>query len=503
MRVKLAAALLLVALGLAGCGAGAGDPSGASPAQLAPAKSLVYVELTVRPEGAQQTAVESALTRLLGHSPDAGIQRLAGKLFGHAGLNYSGDVAPWLGQRVGIVVTKFSRAGLGLIAPTTDPAAALKTFRQVLHVQLKSAAYAGIHYQECVDPTDRFALGKVGGNAVIAAPAVFRGIVDAYHGRSLSKASAFGSAFSAVPGTPLIRAYVNASGVGAALRTLLHQSRPNDVLPPSLQQLYGAALAKLHGTLGLSLTAAPHALTVAIHSSAAHSGHGGDVGSLPEQSWLALATGAFNLRPIEHALGTELGRNPSMQLALSHVRAKLGLSLLHDILPALGPLELSFQGTSALAVAGGLVIHPSNLPAAGRVVAAIHRLLSRSASLSVQGSRHNFTITKRGLPIPRVVVTETGGKVVVTVDESPAQALAPPTHLSASPRFAAARSQLPAGSRIPLFIDFRGLGQLLQGLPNFAGPHDQGILGVLGRLDYLVVGSSQSHGDLRLVLALR
>lgn len=500
MRVRLGVALLLVGLVLAGCGAG--DPAGGNPAPLAPANSLIYLQLTVRPAGAQRAAVESALTRLLGHSPDAAIQRLVGRVLTHAGLSYGSDIAPWLGQRVGIVVTKFSRDGLGLIAPTSAPSAALKTFRRVLHVPLQSASYAGVHYQECVDPSRRLAFGAVGQNAVLAAPTVFKEIVDAFHGRnSLATTPAFGSAFSAVPGTPLIKAYVNATSLGATLRTLL--SAHGDVLPAGVQQLYGAALAKLHGTLGVSLTAAPHALTVDVHSSTQHGGHGGDVGSLPEQSWLALATGSLNLKPLEHVLTTALGQSPAMQLALSQLRARAGLSLVHDILPALGPFDLSFQGTSALAVAGGLVMHPSDLAAAGRVLTTIHRLLSRSASLSVQGTARNFTITRRGLPIPRVVVTETGGKLVVTLDESPAQALAPATHLSASPRLAAARARLAPGSRVPLFIDFRGIGQLLQGLSNVAGMHTQGILGVLGRLDYLVVGSSPAQGDLRLVLALR
>jgi Protein of unknown function (DUF3352) len=501
MRARLAAALLLVGVALGGCGSG--DPSGASPAPLAPAKSLVYLEVTVRPTGTQRTAVEGALTRLLGHSPDASIQSLVGKALSAEGLSYGSDIQPWLGQRIGIVVTQFSRTGVGLVAPTSDPGAALKTFRRVAHVKLVSATYAGVHYQQCLDPTNRLALGIVGHDAVLAGPTAFREIVDAYHGRSLARSSAFGSAFSAVRGTPLIKAYVNATGVGAALRTLLQASPALDVLPSAVQQLYGAALAKLHGTLGLSLTATAHALTIDVRSSKVGSGHGGDVSSLPEQSWLALATGAFNLKPIEHVLTAELGQNPSLQLGLSSLRAETGLDLLHDVLPALGPLELSFQGTSALAVAGGLVIHPAHLAAAGRVLAAVHRLVSRSASLSVHGTAHNFTITERGVPIPRVVVTQTGGKVVVTLDESPAQALAPPTHLSASRRFAAARNQLPPGSRIPLFVDFRGLGQLLQGLTGAAGVHDESVVGVLSRLDYLVLGSNPTQGDLRLVLALR
>jgi hypothetical protein len=276
------------------------------------------------------------------------------------------------------------------------------------------------------------------------------------------------------------------------------------VLPFSIQQLYAGALAKLRGTFGFSLTAAPHALTADLHSSTPPKSTAGDVGRLPEQSWLALATGALNLKPIERVLSTELAQNPALGLTLSHVRARLGLDVLRDILPALGPLELSFQGTSALGVAGALVMRPSKLAAARRVLSAIHRLLAHSASLAVQGSADNFTITRSGLPIPRVIVAQTGGKIVVTFDQSPAQALAPPTRLSASRRFAAARAQLPAGSRVPLFIDFRGLVQLLQGLSNFAGlSRGQGALAVLGRLDYLVLGSSRSQRDLRLVLALR
>jgi hypothetical protein len=500
MRVRLSAALLLASVVLAGCGSS--TPTGASPAPLAPANSLVYAELTVRPAGTQRATVESALTRLLGHSPDADIQRLTERIFGSAGLNYGSNVAPWLGQKIGLVVTHFSRDGLGLIAPTTNPAGALKTFRRVVHAKLTSASYAGIHYQQCVDPVRRLALGTVGHNAVIAAPAVFKEIVDAYHGRSLTKTAAFGSAFSTVPGTPLIRAYVNSTGVGSALPALLG-SLPTGRLPSGIQQLYGAALAKLHGTLGFSLTAAPHALTVDFHSSVVHGGQGADVGGLSGQSWFALASGQLNLKPAKRMLSAAMAQNPAMQLALSQVRSKLGLDLVHDILPALGPLQLSFQGSAALTAAGALVIRPADPAAADRVVAAIRRLAAHSASLAVEGSAQNFTITRRGLPIPRIAITETAGKLVVTFDETPAQALTPATHLSASPRLATARSGLPGGSQVPLFIDFRGLAQLLQGLPNFnSNPRDQQILGVLQRLDYLVLGANKPEGDVRLVLGL-
>ncbi len=294
----------------------AGDPSGASPAPLAPANSLVYLELTLRPQGTQRATVESSSTCLLGHSPDAAFGHWVGKLFAHLGLSYGSEIEPWLGQRVGLVVTKLSPDGLALIAPTTAPSAALKAFRAALHVRLQSASYAGIHYQECVDPAKRLALGIVGHNAVLAAPTVFKEIVDAFHGRrSLADTAKFRSAFSSVPGTPLIRAYVNATAVGSDLHTLLG-ALPSGRIPSSIQQLYGTALAKLHGTVGISLNAAPRALTVDIHSSVPHpGGSGADVGALPEQSWFALATGTLNLQPLERVLRSEVGRNPALELA--------------------------------------------------------------------------------------------------------------------------------------------------------------------------------------------
>jgi hypothetical protein len=138
----------VVALIAAGSGS-SGSPSGLDPAQLAPAKAIAYVELTVRPQGSQRDAVESGLTRLLGHSPDAGLQRAVDHVFRSSGLRYQRDLQPWLGQRIGFVVTALSRTGIALIAPTNDPSAAVSALERGErgHGPLRTGSYAGISYK--------------------------------------------------------------------------------------------------------------------------------------------------------------------------------------------------------------------------------------------------------------------------------------------------------------------------------------------------------------------
>jgi Protein of unknown function (DUF3352) len=496
---RLSVVLLLVGLALAGCQQ-SGIPSGASPAPLAPANALIYLELTVRPQGAQRTAVESAITRLIGHSPDAAIQSFITKALEHAHLSFSSDIGPWLGQRIGIVVTSFSPFSAGLIAPTDKPAAALRTIRRLALAKgaLKPTSYRGVHYE--ISSAKPVALGTVGSNLVVASPPVFREIIDADHGRSVASTPAFTSAMDALPRNALVRGYVDAGRVSSAIRHMLGSLPGAASGAGGVRHALDALLAKFQGTDSFSLSAAPRAFTLDLHSSRPHGG-AADVRGAPGQSWLALAS-SFNPAGITSLLSTLRG-HPGFAQMLARVRAHLGVDLLRDVLPALGPYELSIQGTSPLTLGAGLVMKPSDAAAAGRLLAAIRRLAARSPSLIVQGSNKSFTITKAGLPIPRIQVAESGDRVVATVDESFSAVLSPSTHLTTNPRFTSAVGALAPGSRVAAFVDFHALAQLLGGLSSFmTSSNTAALLKVLGRLDYLVAGSDQAHGNSRLVLAL-
>ena len=474
---------------LAGCQQ-SGTPSAASPAPLAPAKSLIYLELTVRPQGAQRAAIESALTRLIGHSPDAAIQKWISRIAAQAHMNFASDIGPWLGQRIGIVVTSFSPFSAGLIAPTTKPAAALQAVKRLERSHSHSGSVGG-----------RVSTGTVGHNLVIATPSTFKEIVAASHGDCLADTPAFTSAMAALPSDALVRGYINSGQVSAALRRFLSSPLPGATgSSPAVRQALDALLSKLQGTDSFALSAGPKALTLDVHSSHVH-GRAADVSGAPEQSWLALASN-FSTAPLSPLLNS-LRSSPGFAQMLAVVRAHLGIDLIRDVLPALGPYEISVQGTSPLTLGAGLVMTPESTSAAARLLAAIHRLAAMSSSLTVQGSDTSFTITKAGLPIPRIQIALSGGRIVATVDESFSSLLSPSTHLAANPRFDSARAALAPGSHVAAFIDFHALAQLLGGLSSFIGSSNTGaVVKVLGRLNYLVAGSDPAHGNSRLVLAL-
>jgi uncharacterized protein DUF3352 len=328
-------AALCVALGLAaaGCGTSSSSPSGADPAQVAPAGSVAYVELTVRPQGSARDQTESALTKLLGHSPDRDIRQAVTKTFKGSGLDYSRDIAPWLGQRVGIAVGGFKRDNVAFIAPTsnTDAAlAALKRGDQNGHFSART--YRGVTYQAGTDKNGvPLAFGIVGNNAVIGGPSEFTAVVDASHGGGLAGSSALSGAFSALAPGAIVRAYVNGPAVARAIRSsALSVPKLGSVSPQQLK----AGLAQLRGTFALAVAAASQSLTVEIHSTLAHrrSGVGSDVSGLAGQSWLALAAA---LSPKTAGLAA-LQQSPQAAAVGALLKQRFGVDLTHDLLRRAG-----------------------------------------------------------------------------------------------------------------------------------------------------------------------
>ena len=494
----------LAGVALAGCGSSA-TPASQEPTSLVPAKSVLYVEFAVRPQGSLHDSAESALTRIVGHSPDADLQRLVSKLFKHSHLSYGNDIQPWLGQYVGIVATEFSQSGLALIAPTNDPSAAVSTLKRGAKIHLTGARYRGISYEQGAAGSVQIGLGAVGDNAVIGGVDAFRAIVDAYRGGSIASSPGFRSVFAGLPASSLVRGYINGSGIGAALQGLIGSLPNTSGLSPGLsQQMLSGVANRLHGAYGFSLAVSPRSFSIDLRSATPHPSHAGDVASLPGQSWLALATGTGAGKPGNQGLITgQLSQNPVVARGLALIRQRIGIDVIHDVLPALGPLELSVGGTSPLSLGGGLSLTSPSAGAATRLLADIYRLAARSHSLSVQGSLQNFTITKPGLPIPRIAVAQVGPRVIATVDESFNQFLKPSSTLASNPAFRRAQASLLPDSHVPLFLDFGAIGGLVKNVPSTSAGTGGKALTILRRLDYLVLGDAPDGSDVRLVLGLR
>jgi hypothetical protein len=205
-----------------------------------------------------------------------------------------------------------------------------------------------------------------------------------------------------------------------------------------------------------------------------------DVGSLPASSWLALTLGGALAKG---STVSELTSNLSKELAaIQSLSGKVGghvpggplQFVVKDLLPALGPAELSVSGTSKSTLQAGVVMAPDNVSAGARLAKAVKQLVN-------------------GLPIS---ASTTGGRVAVTFGISNlAQLLNPSSKLSANPTFKRALAQLPAGAKADIYLNFEPiavLASLDQGAVSSSG------MKVLHRLDYLIAGGTHSH--FRLVL---
>jgi hypothetical protein len=271
-------------------------------------------------------------------------------------------------------------------------------------------------------------------------------------------------------------------------------------LPPSTRQYLASALGtgSFRGSAVFGLTLAPKKITFEAHSTVhgRSSAAGADVSGLPEQSWLALATGALNVRQLQSLLSMQPRTTGA---ALNLFRQRFGIDVLQDLLPALGPLKFAVQGNALPALQAGLSITPSNLAAAGRVLAAIYNRAKHSSSVSVQGQPTSFSVTKPGQPLPKISVAEVGRRVLATFDETFSQFTSPTSTLSSNPAFGRAKAAVPSASRIPLFLDFVTLASVTAQVPSTTPKAEQ----VLRRLDYFVIGSNPAKGDVHLVLGLR
>ncbi len=109
-----ACALAAFAAPLAGCGSSSSTGTSADPAGVAPATAAVYVGAVVRPSGSLQSNAQATGRKLTGQSdPYARLIALL-QTPGSPTLDYSQDVAPWLGPNAGLFLTSLGSSSQAL-----------------------------------------------------------------------------------------------------------------------------------------------------------------------------------------------------------------------------------------------------------------------------------------------------------------------------------------------------------------------------------------------------
>ncbi len=562
--LALGAALLATALVVAlagaldGCGSSGSSGVGADPATLVPATAPLYAGATVRPTGALNTAALAA-GRELTHQRDP-YMRLVALLQtpGSPTLDYSRDIAPWLGERAGIFTTSASGSGsavqslLGVVLPGGSKAASAFPFgpggaqgaivldtkdassaqsflhAQAAHAGAAASSYRGVGLEASATGV---AFAMVDRLAVIGSESAVRAVIDTSHGGgSLAHAAGYSKLAAAAPSGALAHLYSNATaaqgasashGAGGLVQLLAGAREANVSLVPS-----AASIGLDADIAGAAPAGAGGLLAAGVNGSQAF-------GELPGGSWLALGVGDAGASLHEDVAGlrTLLGLATG---ATGEGQSTPGLSLngiAEGLLTPLGILGgtsaqarsafTSWMGPGGIFATGpslfelrGAVVIASKDPAASRAaVAKLGSALSAAGEavtpVTIAGTEAALGVRVNGLPLMLDIADGRDARgntkfVLGLGEQSVQEALHPQSTLAGASSTAAAAAALGEGIKPNLTANVPTIISLLEsvGLTN----------GLSGLLPYLrnvstAAGGASNLADgierVRIVVGLR
>jgi len=460
--IAVALLLAVLAVAVAGCGSSSSPGTAADPASVIPASAPLYVGAVVRPSGALKTAAITA-ARTLTHQPNA-YSRLLGVLQppGSPPLDYSQEIAPWLGANAGIFLTSLGAsgqaelgqlqklltqvlqggAGGGATSPSAWPFGAtgvegaivldtsnLTKARSFLsteaqHAGAQAGAYRGVSYQTI---SGGVAFAVVGRFVAIGSVAGLHGVIDTeLGGPSLVHAAGYSKLLASAPSGVLAHVYANpgASSPGAAASA-------------------SSLLGLLSGTHQLDVSLVPSSDSIALDldtlASGAEAGNGGLLASgaegaqalseLPGESWLAAGLGhvgatlsgdvqaLHGLASLVTSLGGAAGASAeSSAPAGFNVKGLLegiltplsalsspGAQTQHDFLSWMSSAGIFASGTTIVNLRAGIVIDSNNPSLSHAAIAKLSTLLNKAGGsvgpISIPGTDAAISARLNGLPV--------------------------------------------------------------------------------------------------------
>jgi hypothetical protein len=342
----LLAALTLMAIAgvISGCGSSHPTGTNADPASVIPASAPLYANAIVRPEGSLKNSAHAAAETLT-HQADPYLHLLQSlQTPGSGPLDYSRDIAPWLGPQAGVFLSSLGSAeeasvgqlitvlgqallggssttsafpfgsrspatgsggGQGAIVLDTSNLARARSFvaAQAQRAGAHPASYRNVGYRVS---SGGVAFGVVDRFVVIGSESGLRGVVDTTLGApSLRQSPSYGQLIASAPAGTLAHLYANptavAGGAGGS------GASPASRAGPGASGLVGV-LAGARPT-NVSLVPNPNSITLDADSLTSGSateqtrarGAGGllsslsegagALGELPSESWLAVGLG--------------------------------------------------------------------------------------------------------------------------------------------------------------------------------------------------------------------
>jgi hypothetical protein len=551
----LAAAACAAAAALAGCGSSHSSGTVADPASVVPASASVYAGATVRPGGAQQQAALQAGFRLTRHTNP--YQRLAAVLQtpGSPPLDYTRDLASWLGPKAGIFLTSLGSASAllpiaetlvssggaaaafpfaphgaeGAVVLDTRDLARARSFvaTQAQRAGAHAASFDGVAYQTT---SAGVAFAVVDSFVVIGSEPALHGVIETAHGGTpLTHAPAYSQLQAAAPAEALAHVFAAQPPAAAA------------------QSGVGGLLASLGGGRALNASLLPSGSTVTLDIDLLRPPAGGGgpgalgsaaegataLGELPGESWLALGLGLVGASIVQDvallrgvvALGTSGSSSSSSALNLGSLLGGLltPLSVLaadtpqarHDFASWMGSGGIFAAGAGLLELKAAVVLESTDAALSKEAVGKLGAQLSHSGGsvspTSVPGTEAAVSVRTPGLPLALIVAAgrDAAGhpKFVLGLGAaSVAAALNPPNRLAGSAAASAAASALGEGMQPNLIFQTPTLLALLESLGLTEDPTLARVLPYLRNTTGVVGGGRELGGGVqrvRLVLQLR
>ena len=487
---------------LAGCGGGGGSSNvDVGPAAAVPANTPIYLDATVKPTGTSQSDAKQALSKILA-TPDPGgkIVSLIDKQKTSTGqpVNYQTDIAPWLGQKVGVFFTTLGQNSQGSsVIETTNPSAALAFAQKANGTSGAPKTVDGVSVQTAQDGTTAYA--TVGNFLLVGDEAGVEAAIKADKGDSLGDDSDFKNSIGDLPGDRLgtlytvPKTFIDALGAqfDATSKAAIEKSAGDN-----LNQPVAGALTASANTIELQATGGSNGVDTPQSSL---------IGDVPGQSWLAFGLGNLgdNLKQSIDQLKTQI---PNFDTVQQQIEQTTGSSL-EQLTGSLGDAVIYVQGTTQSTLTGALVVQSKDTALTGRLLNQLQGLLQLGGKikpLKLSGGGSGFQMSDSSIPQP-IEIAQQGDKIVIGYGAGSAEAsLTPAQTLGDSPTFSAAKDQV-SSLGTDLFLNLQSIFAFAESQGAKSDPSYVQAKKYLNALDYVVTGSGTSgdKAEFKAVLGLK
>ncbi|MBS1889359.1 MAG: DUF3352 domain-containing protein [Actinobacteria bacterium] len=493
------AAVLAVALAVAGCGGGS-EGGGGEPAGLAPKQAPVYLEVNLKPEAKTSEALDELTQTALGieNVGEFVAEELEKAALGEGQkFNFEEEVKPWLGEKAGMYLAGYDGNqfhGYGLAIETTNSGEAEEFVKQRVEANESGAQpgeFEGHKYY--VEPEDGSVLGMIGDYLAFGeTKADFEAMVKASAGEGLNESPKFKSAMESAPAAGIGNVYVDVGG-------LIEEAKGQ--IPAESEAFFDlVGIEPRQATAVASVV--PHSEQVEIDLSTnlgKATASAGDASklleSLPASASIGFASAEFG-KSFGEGINELSEKGIPGQLEPGQLKPALetvGINL-DAIAESIGDVGGFVEGSALGNVSGAVVIETSNPSEARKTVSNIGLLLRASGTkgvTAINGELSGFSVRSPELGRRPLVVGSAGEKIVIAYGpKAAARALSTQSQtLGSVAGFQAAKTAL--GST-PMSAFVQG-GPTLKLIDALLSPTERAQLAqarpFLDKVSYLAVGS--------------